>query len=295
MLRTLTAAATAVFCATAAFADDITIETATGPATVPAQPASVAVYDLAALDMLDALEVDGLTSVNKTYLPYLESYEGNLGTLFEPDFEALNAAAPDLIVAGGRSSSQVEALSKIAPTVDMTMYGDDLLAQARARLEAYGELFGKEDEAAALVAELDAEIVATKAAVADKGTALILLTNGGKISAYGAGGRFGWLHKALDLPEVIEGLEDSTHGESISFEFVREANPDWILVLDRAAAIGAEGESAQEMLDNAIIADTTAAQKGQIVYLNASGFYLAAGGIQSTMETLSILKSAFGG
>jgi iron complex transport system substrate-binding protein len=295
MLRTLTIAATAAFCATVTLADDVTVATYADEVTVPANPASVAVYDMAALDMLDALKVDGLFSISNTFLPYLAAYQGEIGTLFEPDFEALNAAAPDFIVAGGRSSTQVDTLSTIAPTVDMTMWGDDLLSQSRARLTAYGDIFDKATEAEALIAQLDAELDATRAAVAGKGTALILLTNGGKISAYGAGGRFGWLHSELQLPEVIEGLEDTTHGESVSFEFVREANPDWILVLDRAAAIGAEGEGAAVTLDNAIIADTTAAQEGQIVHLNSGGFYIASGGIQSTLETLSIIKSAFGG
>ncbi|MGH1464797.1 MAG: siderophore ABC transporter substrate-binding protein [Cognatishimia sp.] len=295
MLRTLAIAATAAFCATTVFANDVTITTNTTEATVPAQPSAVAVFDMAALDMLDALKVEGLTSTSNTYLPYLSSYTSEIGTLFEPDFEALNAAAPDLIVAGGRSSTKVEMLSKIAPTVDMTMFGDNLIGQARERLTSYGKVFGKSAEAEALIAKLDAEIDATKAAVAGKGNALILLTNGGKLSAYGAGGRFGWVHQELELPIVLEGLKDTTHGESISFEFVREANPDWILVLDRAAAIGAEGEGAEVTLDNAIIADTNAAKNDRIVHLNSGGFYIASGGIQSTLETLSIIKTAFGG
>ncbi|MDE0591453.1 siderophore ABC transporter substrate-binding protein [Halocynthiibacter sp. C4] len=294
MLRSFIVAATTALCATAVSAADVTITTYGDTATVPQQPPSVAVFDMASLDMLDALEIKGITSTSNTYLPYLEEYQGEIGTLFEPDFEALAATGPGLIIAGGRSSTQVDALSKIAPTVDMTLWGDDLLGQTRDRLTAYGKIFDKEEEAASLIANLDTELEATKKAVAGKGTALILLTNGGKISAYGAGGRFGWLHQELDLAEAVDGLEDTTHGESISFEFVREADPDWILVLDRVAAIGAEGESAAATLDNAIIADTTAAQKGQIVHLNSGGFYIASGGIQSTLETLDIIKSAFG-
>jgi iron complex transport system substrate-binding protein len=150
------------------------------------------------------------------------------------------------------------------------------------------------DVAADLIADLDTEVEATKAAVDGKGTALILLTNGGKISAYGAGGRFGWLHKDLGLPEVIEGLEDTPHGESVSFEFIRETDPDWILVLDRVAAIGGEGESARATLDNALVAETQAAKNDQIVYLNAGDVYIAGGGIQSTMNTLALIKDAFG-
>ena len=74
----------------------------------------------------------------------------------------------------------------------------------------------KEDEAAALTETLDAKIEEARAAVAGKGDGLILLTNGGKISAYGANSRFGWLHGALDLPEAHPGLSDDTHGQAQS-------------------------------------------------------------------------------
>ncbi|WP_434290608.1 siderophore ABC transporter substrate-binding protein [Celeribacter sp. SCSIO 80788] len=294
MSRTLLKAALLAVMATTAQAEDVTIDTATGPASVPHAPKTVAVYDMGALDMLDALGVEGLSATSSTYLPYLTDYQSDIGTLFEPDFEALNALSPELIIAGGRSATQVDALSKLAPTIDMTMWGDNLLDQTRARLATYGALFDKQDEAAALTAKLDDEIAATEAVVQGKGTALLILTNGGKVSAYGAGGRFGWIHTEIGLPEAIDGLEDTAHGESVSFEFIREADPDWILVLDRVAAIGGEGESAQATLDNAIIADTKAAKAGHIVYLNSGGIYIAGGGIQSTLETLDIIKTAFG-
>lgn len=294
MKRTLATLTLAVGLAAPALAEEVMIETATGPVAIEALPASTVVFDLGNLDILDALGVEGLTSVSNTYLDYLSAYSSDLGTLFEPDFEALNAAAPDLIVVGGRSSAQAEAVGRIAPTIDMTMWGDDLLGQTRARLTGYGALFGKADEAAALIAKLDAELEATRAAAEGKGNALILLTNGDKISAYGAGGRFGWLHKEVGLPEVIGGLEDTPHGESISFEFIHETDPDWILVLDRVAAIGAEGESARATLDNPLVAETKAARNGHIVYLNAGDIYLAGGGIQSAFETLRLLQEAFG-
>ncbi|TNE64044.1 MAG: iron ABC transporter substrate-binding protein [Rhodobacteraceae bacterium] len=294
MSRTLLKAALLAVMATAAQAEDVTIDTATGPATVPHAPKTVAVYDMGALDMLDALGVEGISATSSTFLPYLSEYQSDIGTLFEPDFEALNALAPELIIAGGRSATQVDALAKLAPTIDMTMWGDNLLDQTRARLATYGALFDKQNEAAALTARLDDEIAATEAAVRDKGTALLILTNGGKLSAYGAGGRFGWIHSEIGLPEAVAGLTDTSHGESVSFEFIREADPDWILVLDRVAAIGGEGESAQATLDNPIIADTKAAKAGHIVYLNAGGIYIAGGGIQSTLETLDIIKTAFG-
>lgn len=70
-----------------------------------------------------------------------------VGTLFEPNMEALANLGPDLIIAGGRSAAQVQPLSKIAPTIDMT------IARARANIATYGALFGKQNKAAELVAD----------------------------------------------------------------------------------------------------------------------------------------------
>ena len=296
MFRTFTATvAAAALLALPALAQPVTIETATGPVELEAAPETVAVYDMAALDTLDALGVPVAASIGNIMVDYLTQYEGDIGTLFEPDFEALYALGPDLVVAGGRSASQVTELQKYATTIDMTTMGGDQYATTLARLDAYGKLFGLEDKAAELADALNTQLEATKAAAEGAGNALMILTNGPKISAYGGGSRFGWLHGALDLPEAVADVEDTTHGEAISFEFIAEANPDWLLVIDRVAAIGAEGDSAQATLDNALVAETNAWKNGHVVYLNAADIYISGGGYTSTMNTLKLLEKAFGG
>lgn len=296
MRKTLLGGLVGAAMALPALAQDVTIQTATGEATVPATPETVVVLDVAAIDTIHALggEIDGVP--NNLFIPRLAPVaEGAevVGTLFEPDFEALAVMQPDLIIAGGRSSAQVENLSQIAPTIDMTIWGDNLMDQARARIDAYGTIFGHQDRAAALTETLEAKLDEARAAVNGKGNALILLTNGGKISAYGAGGRFGWLHNELGLQEAAEGVESETHGEAVSFEFVADINPDWLLVIDRGAAIGAEGEAAAATLDNPLIKKTKAAQNGQIVYLDAASLYIASGGAGSVLTTLDEIIAAF--
>lgn len=298
MRRSIAAALLFAALAAPVSARGVTIDTATGTVAVPANPETVAVFDIAALDTLHALgvEVAGIPSpVFLDSLADMAEQATRVGTLFEPDFEALAVMQPDLIIAGGRSSTQVKALSRIAPTIDMTIEGDDLLAQARARIAAYGAVFGVPEKASTLTAALDSKLEDTARAVEGRGDALILLTNGGKISAYGANGRFGWLHRALDLPEAVEGLGAENHGQSVSFEFVAEADPDWLLIIDRGAAIGAEGEAAATTLDNPLIARTKAAQNGRIVYLDAAPLYIAAGGANALQHTLDEIKAAFAG
>jgi len=292
------AAALAALTLTAPFAlaDDVTIATARGDVTLPGAPATVAVLDIAAIDTMQALGVLPAGVPDNLYVDYLADVAAQakpVGTLFEPDLEALATMAPDLIIAGGRSSTQVDALSPIATTVDMTIW-EDVVGQGRDRIAAYGALFGKAEKAAELTAALDARIAAVQAAARDKGNALILLTNGPKISAYGKGSRFSWLHDALGIPEARENLDPETHGDAVSFEFVAEVNPDWIIVIDRSAAIG-EPSSAAATLDNPLVQGTTAGKKGQIILLSSTPIYIAGGGYTSLTITLDELLAAFGG
>lgn len=281
---------------TFAMAQDTQIDTAAGPATVPLAPQSVVTLDLAALDTLTALGVPvaGVPDITPpAFLADVIDGTPTVGTLFEPDFEALAVMAPDFIVAGGRSQAQVPALSKIAPTIDMTISGENLIADAEARINAYGVMFGLEDDASALQENLDDAIDTARAAAEDQGNVLILLTNGGKVSAYGDDSRFGWLHSTLELPEAYPDLTAETHGEAVSFEFIAEVNPDWIFVIDRGAAIGQDGEAAAVTLDNPLVAGTTAAQSGHIVYLDPARLYLVGGGYQSVMGTIDEVITAF--
>jgi len=87
-------------------------------------------------------------------------------------------------------------------------------------------------------------------------------------------------------------LQKANHGEAVSFEFIRDANPDILLVIDRMAAIGQEGEGAQATLDNALVHETTAWKTGQVVFLSSAPIYIAGGGIQSMNLTLDEINAA---
>lgn len=291
------AVAAAVSVPALASAQSVSVETAIGRAEVPLAPETVAAYDLAALDTLDALGVDvaGVPDFAAS-IPHLQdSAEGAevVGTLFEPDLEALNAIAPDLVIVGSRSSEQLDSVSRVAPAIDMTVWGDDVPGQALARLEAYGRIFGLEEEAAAVAETFNQSIEELRAATDGKGSALIVMTNGPKVSAYGAASRFGWVHEAAGLPEAVEGVDAATHGEAISFEFIHDANPDWLIVIDRAAAIGSEDQRAEVTLDNALVADTNAWKNGNVIYVDGANIYLVGGGIQAMTQVFETLTEAF--
>lgn len=271
------------------------IQTARGAAEVPDDPQRVVVFDMAALDTLTALGVPVVGTVDKILVPYLQDVKAEpVGTLFEPDLEAVAGLAPDLIIAGGRSATQVDALSQIAPTVDMTI-GADVPEDALARLETYGRLFHKEARAAELAAAYKAKLAEVEAAAEGRGKALIIMTNGPKISAFGEGSRFGWLHSVIGLPQAVDGLKVEGHGDAVSFEFIAQTDPDWLIVVDRAVAIGqgADMGTAQATLDNDLVKGTRAWTEGHVVYLSPGPIYIASGGYSQMMGTMDEILAAF--
>ncbi|BDZ43969.1 iron ABC transporter substrate-binding protein [Paraoerskovia sediminicola] len=276
----------------------VSIEHPQGTLELDAMPETVVTFDLAALTVLDELGVE-VTGVPKTNLTAdLESYAGDeyldAGTLFEPDFEAVAAAAPDLIVVAGRSAAAYPELAKIAPTVDLSNDWADFAASVKENDAKLGEIFDKEDEVAALADEFDAKASAVQAAAADAGSSLIVLTSAGEVTAYGPGSRFGFLHDALGLTPAVEDVEEATHGEAISFEFVRDADPDHLFVVDRDAAVGEGTDNAQAVLDNELVHGTTAWQEDQVTYVDPASWYIVNGGLPTLIDIADEVGAAIG-
>jgi iron chelate ABC transporter, periplasmic iron chelate-binding protein len=274
----------------------LTVKTARGDAKLPQNHERIAVYDFGVLDTLNKLGVKTGLSVNQNWLPYLDEYFKSTkpaGTLFEPDYEALNAYKPQLIIIGSRAAKAFDKLNEIAPTIEMTADTANLKESAKERIDALAQIFGKQAEADKLKAEIDASFEAAKTAAQGKGKGLVILVNGGKMSAFGPSSRLGgWLHKDIGVPAVDESIKEGSHGQPVSFEYLKEKNPDWLFVLDRSAAIGEEGQAAKDVLNNPLVAETTAWKKGQVVYL-VPETYLAAGGAQELLNASKQVADAF--
>jgi iron complex transport system substrate-binding protein len=270
---------------------------------VEANPASVVTFDIATLDTLDAIGAgDAVVGIPDAVLPdYLSEYADlpKVGTLFEPDFEAVAELEPELIVTAARSTGQYDELSEIATTIDLTgAYAGTFDPSAGLeRAAQLGEIFGKEDEVAELTAGIE-ELVSTIESEAE-GTALVLSVSGGEVGAFGEGSRFGYFFDELGwTPAVVAaelpGAEGSPHGDTVTNEFILTANPDWIFAFDRGAATG-EGSSAEETLDNELVAQTTAAQDDHIVYLPASELYIVINGVTAIENVLTSVHEAIAG
>jgi len=285
----------------AAGAETITVNHALGTTEVPVNPKRVVVFDFGILDTLDKMGVE-VVGVPKTDLPpYLEKYADdkykNVGSLKEPDLEKISALAPDLIVISARQTDYYEELSGLAPTVylglDFPRYWDSFQENMRTVAAIFDKRDWMEQELAQIQQKVEA--VREKAGALD-GKGLIVLVTGGKISAYGPGGRFGIIHDVLGVAPADPNIEASTHGMSVSLEYIAEQNPDFLFVIDRDQAIGTAepGQSAAQVLDNALVHGTKAYQNGKVIYLDPSYWYLSGGGLVSTAAMVDEVARGLG-
>ncbi len=274
----------------AASAQPLSVEHQQGTTTIDGVPQTVMVADWAVFDNLAALGIE-VSGVPSTAMPaYLAGKvpDGTLtiGSLQEPDVEGIVAAEPDLLILASRSRTAYPTLAGFLPTLDMTVDNADLIEGVKQNLATLGTLFDKSDAADDLIADLDARIAEARAAAADKGTGLVIVTNAGNLGVYGPGSRVAWIYDALAIPSVFDTVDDSDHGgDAISFEYLLETNPDWLFVVDRDAGIGGEG-AARALLDNELIHRTSFWQKDRIVYLDPGAAYISMHGYGGLMLLL---------
>ncbi|KNC13485.1 iron ABC transporter substrate-binding protein [Arthrobacter sp. RIT-PI-e] len=274
----------------------VSVEHAQGTTEVPVNPETVFTFDLGALDTLDALDIP-VAGVPQGNLPaQLSAYEGgdvtNIGSLKEPDFEAIAAADPDLIIISARVADSYDELSAIAPTIDLSVDDADPLGSFTRNTEELGQIFGIEDAVDERLAALDAEIEDTRAAAADAGNGLIVMTSAGEVTAYGATSRFGLIHSVLGVEPATEVTMDGRHGEAISFEYIAEANPAHLFVIDRDAAIGEAGAAAAAVLDNELVNGTDAVKNGHVTYLDSASWYLIGYGLNNLDSMIAAVNQA---
>lgn len=270
-------------------AKELTIKHELGETKVKQNPEKVVVFDFGTLDTLQALGLsNNVAGLPKQSLPkYLNDFAADkyadLGGLKEPDFEKINEAAPDLNIISGRQSDSYDKFSDIAPTIYQGVDAKDYMKSFQTNVNTIASLFGKEDEAKKQLDAIDKQVADVKASVPEGKTGLILLANDGKMSAYGPKSRFGLIHDVLGVTPADPNIEASTHGQSVSSEYIAEKNPDYIYVVDRGAAIGGES-SAKSVVENELVKKTNAYKNDHIVYLNPEYWYLSGGGLESVAE-----------
>src|SRR5690606_1058370 len=192
------------------------------------------------------------------------------------------------------SSAKYAELAGIAPTIDLTVTPTDYLGSVRRNVGTLARIFGREREAEAKLSALDASVAALREEAADEGKGLLVLTTGGRMSTHGADGRFAVLFRDFGITPAVEEIDAGNHGQAISHEFILEATPDWLFVIDRDAAIGRGGTPARAFLDNEIVRRTTAWSEDQVVYLDPANWYLVGGGLTAMQQNVDQIAEPLG-
>lgn len=278
--------------------DELTIVHAQGETVVKKNPESIVSYDVASIQTIEYLggSLAGVPEITQT-----DAYTSDaeiVGSLFEPDYEAVNAMAPGLIIVAGRSAAAYPDLSAIAPTIDLS-FGAGMVSSFSEITTALGMILGAEEAATTAIVEVEDRVAGLQTAAADAGTGMVVMISGGSVTALAPGnaraGRGALIYDVLGIKPPIEDLETATHGEPISFEFLLEHDPEWLFVIDRDVATGGDGQPAAEVLDNEIVHETVAYQKDQIVYLNPFDWYIVTGAsVPSFNRMLDEMDAAFG-
>ena len=270
--------------------------------TVPANPKRIAILDMASLDILNSLGVsDRVVGSATTKLPYLSDIVNaedvaNLGTIKEADLEAVMACEPDVIFIGGRLSKNYDALSEIAPVVYLSTDSElGVVESVRKNAGIVASMFGLEDKVDELMSGFDARIATLAEAAKDK-TAIVGMCTSGSFNVMGNDGRCSIIGREIGFENVgvDANIDTATHGNEASFEFVVKQNPQYIFVLDRDAAINADGaQLARDIMENELVMGLDAYQEGHVVYLaNPAVWYTAEGGVTALDIMLSDIESA---
>ncbi|MCR8670471.1 ABC transporter substrate-binding protein [Agrococcus sp. HG114] len=277
--------ATAAPAEQSAAAETVTVPSNLGEVDVAVLPERVAVLDNTAMETLLEWGITPVALPEQLVAPdrFAEWVEDDsildVGTHREPDFEALAESAPDLILGGYRFAEYTDELQAIAPTIDIAAspeHEGGYVESLREQTQSLGAIFEREDDAAAIVAELDAAVAAATEAATGK-TVFLGVVNGGKLD--NGAERLSRMAEPIGMTDVFAGDAGDIHQDSgLAPETIAQADPDWVIVLDRDAAAGAaDAQPAKQVIEaNPALAGTRFVQQGSIVYLE-DDFYRTEG------------------
>lgn len=290
-------------------ATTVAVEDNNGTQKIAAPPASVVATDNRTFETLSDWGIElsaGAVSLMPDTIPYTrDSSIVDLGNHREPDLEAVVAADPDLIVNGQRFAQYHEDFERLAPEATILELdprdGEPFDAELKRQTSVLGEVFGKQDEARKLNADFDAAIERARKAYDENDKVMAVITSGGDIgySAPGNGRTLGPVFDILGLTPALE-VEDSSEdhqGDDISVEAIAKSNPDWILAMDRDAAVAADDASyrpADQLLGSSAALKNVPAVKDQhIVYMPTDTYTNE--GIQTYTEFFNSFADALEG
>ena len=281
---------------------------------LPKNSDKVVIFDLGVASTFAALGLEeniiGLpkgennASLGGTISDVYESDEDyvNLGGLKEPDYEALAALDPEIVMIHGRqaNSNVVGELEKAAPNAEIIHVAADnsnYFEDVKEMTMFIGEMYDVQDKAQELVDDLDAQLAEVNEKVAAAELPMLFVqTNGGNLSFHGVGGRYDFLYNDFGFTSAGEQEESEettdSHGNEISFEFIAETNPGLILLMDRGAAVSEGEATSTDVLVNEVTSGVDAIENDNVYELNPQNWYLNAGGYLTALAQVEEINAA---
>lgn len=254
--------------------DERTLKHALGETTIPANPQRIVALTSGSIDSLVALDIQPagiatFTGHDFTSFSYLEPQLREIpivGTFIEPNFEAVLAAGPDLIIAPNSPEEGVyEQLSQIAPTVAPPDTGGDF----RAYFRNMGAVLGREDEVEARIKEYEAKAADARAAldeaVGDE-TAAFLRVLPDEYRVYGNARLVGPIiygDLGLEPDPLVRELAWEENAVVISNERIPDFSADHIFLLDQSQGTKSEGDI-DALTDDPLWQTVPAIQQGNV-------------------------------
>ena len=245
---------------------------------MPVPPKRVVALDNRSFELLDAWGVKPVAAaralVPKT-IPGLKDDESivDIGNHREPNLEAIVAADPDVVVSGQRFRKYDQEIETLVPDAVLLEFepreGEPFDRELIRQTLELGEVFGKQAEAEKVVEDFTKAIVRVREAYNPEQTVMGVNVSGGEIGyvAPGVGRVWGPLFDLIGFTPALEiaGGTNDHQGDDISVEAIADSNPDWILALDRDAAIKTDSPAALSVLtDSAALQNVTAIKENHV-------------------------------
>ena len=257
-----------------------------GTTIIAYHPQRAAVLDMNEADFLDQLSIP-IAGMPKDYVPhFLQKYKDDqkvqdLGAIVQPNMERIYTLKPDIILMTPLQANQYQALSKIAPTVHYDINFNNSqqhhIEAIKAHLITLGQIFNQQQLATQKVDALDAKLAEVRKITANRPEkALVVLHNNGAFSNFGVQSRYGFVFNAFGVKPASTVVDTSLHGQPISSEFIKQADPDILYIVDRTAVMEHRPTIDAERMSNPLLRQTKAWKNGKVVFVDADAWYITA-------------------
>ncbi len=239
------------------------VETAAGTVLIEARPDSIVSLSPTATEMLFAIDAGEQVAAVDLYSNYPpEAPEGTLDG-FVPDLEAILADRPDLVVASGLPEDVAAGLGDSGVVV-MLMPAAESFADTFDQIAQLGEATGRIDEAAALNAEIRAEIDDVLADLPKTDTPVRVFHEIDDSFYTATSASFiGQVYQTMGFVNIADPLDDGTGFPLIDGESILAADPSLIVFTSQAPY------TAEEIAARPGWSGITAVARGNIVQVDA--------------------------